>query len=261
MSKFSKLGSKRLVLLQIAAHTSLPLMFLYGSAQDWIISVVVYFFSGGGGMAVMGHRWMSHKSFTAPRWFQIFATLCGTLGGIGSPLAWVAIHRQHHRFVDKPGDPHSPIVEGIWKVQYKTMLARPNWRYVKDLVSDPMQRFFLKYHWSIQVAYVALLAAINPFAIVYAYLVPAVYLWNIGAALNIICHKFGYTNFKSNDHSRNNFLMALLMWGEGWHNNHHAQPSRWNNRHRWFEVDICAWVIFLVDPTKRFVFARKVYED
>lgn len=247
----SKLGSKRLVLLQIVAHASLFLMFKYGHPLHYGISVLVYFFTGCVGMAVTGHRWMSHKSFKAPRWFQIFGTLCGSLGGIGSPLAWVAIHRQHHRYVDKIGDPHSPVVEGIWKVQFKTMLARPNWRYVRDLLKDPVQRFFFKNHWKIQIAYVALLAAIDPFAVVYAYLVPAVYLWNIGAALNIVCHQFGYRNYKSDDHSYNNPLMAFLMWGEGWHNNHHAQPSDWNYGHRWYEFDIGSYVVRLVDSTKR----------
>lgn len=251
ISFLSKMGSKRLVLLQIVAHLSIILMVMRAEWWHWALSVLVYFFTGGVGMAVTGHRWMSHKSFNAPRWFQCFGTLCGALGGIGSPLAWVAIHRQHHRYVDKVGDPHSPVVEGIWKVQYKTMLARPNWRYVRDLLADPLQRFFFKNHWKIQFAYVAILALIDPFAVVYAYLIPAVYLWNIGAALNIICHQFGYRNYDSNDHSRNNFLMAFLMWGEGWHNNHHANPTDWNCGHRWFEIDIGSWVVRAVDPSKR----------
>jgi fatty-acid desaturase len=248
---FSKLGSKRLVLLQIVAHLSLILMWQFGTAAEWAISVLVYFFTGGIGMAIIGHRWLSHKSFNAPRWFQIFGTLCGCLGGIGSPLAWVAIHRQHHRYVDRPGDPHSPVVEGILKVQFKTMLARPKWRYVRDLLQDPVQRFFLKNHWKIQFLYVFILLAINPFAVVFCYLVPATYLWNIGAALNVICHQFGYRNYPSKDNSFNNPLMALLMWGEGWHNNHHANPSDWNCGHRWFEIDICSWVIRLVDKDAR----------
>ena len=251
MIYLGKLGSKRLVIFQIVAHLSLIFMIISGNLYHYIVSVIVYFLTGGVGMAVTGHRWMSHKSFVAPRWFQILGTLFGSLGGIGSPLAWVAIHRQHHRFVDKPGDPHSPHVEGVWKVQFKTMLARPNLRYVRDLLQDPLQRFFFKNHWKIQLVYVVGLMLIDPFAVVYAYLVPAVYLWNIGAALNIVCHKYGYRNFSSKDHSYNNPLMAFLMWGEGWHNNHHSNPNNWNYGHLWYELDIGSWIVRAVDKTKR----------
>ncbi len=250
--RFKIMASKRLIILQIIAHLSIFYMLAYGKPQHYIISIVVYFFTAGVGMSVTGHRWMSHQSFSAPRWFQFFGTLCGSLGGIGSPLAWVAIHRQHHKFVDKNGDPHSPFVEGsIWKVQYKTMLAKPNFRYVQDLLKDPMQRFFLKNHWNIQIIYIIFLYLVDPFAVVYAYLIPAVYLWNIGAALNIVCHSYGYRNYNSADESRNNFIMAFLMWGEGWHNNHHANPRNWTTKIKWYEVDICSWVILLVDPSIR----------
>lgn len=244
------MGSKRLVAMQVVAHLSVIPMIRYAEPWHYAVAVLVYFFTGGVGMAVTGHRWMSHRSFHAPRWFQIFGTFCGSWGGIGSPLAWVAIHRQHHHFVDKPGDPHSPVVEGLWRVQFKTMLARPNWRYVRDHFRDPVQRFFHRYHWRLQGLYIAALLAMDPFAVIYAYLIPAVLLWNIGASLNIVCHTFGYRNYDSQDHSYNNPLMAFLMWGEGWHNNHHARPAEWNYGHRWFEFDIGSWIIRAVDRSK-----------
>ena len=244
------MGPWRLVLLQGAAHAGLIFMCLYATPREWVISVIAYFFTGCVGMAVTGHRWMAHKSFYAPRWFQIFGSICGALGGIGAPLVWAAVHRQHHRFVDRIGDPHSPNVDSLWKVQYGIMSIKPNWRHVRDLLKDPFQRALYRFHWRLQFLYVGILALIDPFAIVYAYLVPAFYLWNIGAALNIVCHKLGYRSYDSPDQSRNNFVMAILMWGEGWHNNHHAHPNNWRCGHRWYEIDICSWVIRVIAPRK-----------
>jgi fatty-acid desaturase len=90
------------------------------------------------------------------------------------------------------------------------------------------------------------LLAVSWKLLICAYLAPMAITWSMGGALNWVNHKWGYRNHHTDDHSTNHWLFGLLYWGEGWHNNHHANPKKWNFGERWWEIDSGAWVIKLV---------------
>jgi stearoyl-CoA desaturase (delta-9 desaturase) len=236
--------SQKLFIAQLLCHLSIIPMILYASINDWLISLTVYFFTGCIGMTVTYHRLLSHKSWNSPNWFKVFGTLCGTLGLTGSSLGWVANHRKHHRFTDVDGDPHSPHVTKWYRVQWLSMfMAKAELIYVKDLLRDPVQLFFHKHYWTVNFSYVLILLIIDPFAIVYAYMFPAAVLWNAGSFINTLGHMFGYRRYKRLDQSTNNALLGYIVWGEGWHNNHHGDPGNPNFSRAWWEVDIGYWTI------------------
>ena len=237
---------QRLLGAQILAHLAIIPMVVWGTSQDFLISLGVYFLTGCLGMNMTYHRLLSHRSWNAPKWFEHLGSLLGTLGLTGSTIAWCAIHREHHRTTDTPKDPHSPHYQKWWEVQFLSMRHPVNVRFVTDLLRDPFQIFLHRHYFKINFAYAAILLAIDPFLMISAYLFPAAVLWNAGSAVNSIGHLFGYKNHDAKDESRNNLALGYLVWGEGWHNNHHRYPKRYYLGERWFEIDISGLMIHLV---------------
>lgn len=235
---------------QIFAHLALIFLIFSGSTLEWSICFGVYFLTGCFGMSMTYHRLLSHKSWRAPQWFKWLGALLGTIGLTGSALAWVAIHRQHHANPDKPKDPHSPNVHTWWNVQFFSMYYRPNLRFVKDLLKDKFIIGCHRHYLSIQFAYIGLLFIADPKAVIYAYLAPAAILWHGGSLINTIGHKWGYRNFSIADKSVNNPLLGFLMWGEGWHNNHHAKPNSKSFKIKFWEIDI-SYLFIKIFETKR----------
>lgn len=219
-------------------------MIIYASPIHYLIAFGVYFLTGCFGMSMTYHRLLSHRSWSPPPGFEFFGTFCGTLGLTGSSLGWTSVHRSHHVNVDSEEDPHSPHFRGFFWSQFLSMYYRPQLSNVKDLISKPYHRFFHRYYLAVHLAFAAILAlAFGPFALVYAYLFPAAILWNTGSFVNSIGHAWGYKNFATKDQSRNNPLLALITWGEGWHNNHHRYQKRSYFGHRWFEIDVAGFLI------------------
>ncbi len=232
-----------LLFFQIVAHLAIIPMFLYAGPKDYIISLAVYFLTGCLGMNMTYHRLLSHRSWKAPKFFETIGTTLGTLGLTGSSIAWCAVHRDHHQHADTSHDPHSPHWSPWWKVQFLSMFYRPNLRKVSDLLKSPTHRFLHKNYFLINLSYVLILGIINPFLVISAYLFPAAILWNAGSAVNSLGHISGYKNFNCPDHARNNLILGYLVWGEGWHNNHHRYPKRSYYGTKWYEVDISGLII------------------
>lgn len=236
----------RLALAQILAHLSIIPMVMWAHPYQYGISILVYFLMGSIGMSITYHRLVSHGAFVPPTWFKIFGLFSATIGLTGTCITWPAVHRAHHNHSDKELDPHSPVVQSVWWVQFMSMFYRPPMRCLRPFVKDPYLRFFHSHYFRINAVYALVLAAIDPFAVIYAYLFPAMLLWNGGSLINNVGHLFGYRNFATADASKNNPFLALFMWGEGWHNNHHRYPRRANFGQRWFELDPSYWIIKLV---------------
>ena len=229
--------STKLFLLQLVAHMSLVPMILYASWYHWIVAIVVYF-TCGTAITVTYHRLLSHKAWNAPRWWVVVGTMLCTYIGVGSSVGWVATHRQHHRYTDHPGDPHSPNVHPWWRVQWFSMFEPVNIKYAVDLLRDKFHLFIHQQYFPIHVWIGVVLFIIDPFAVVYAYLVPMALIWNAGSAINTLNHKLGYRNQETRDNSTCNFITGYLVFGEGWHNNHHADPASDNFKRKWWEFDL-----------------------
>ena len=243
-------ASSFLFISQLLAHAGLIYLIFSGSLVQWLVCFVVYFLTGCFGMSMTYHRLLAHRSWKAPHWFKKIGILFGTIGLTGSALAWVAVHRQHHGNSDKNRDPHSPNIQPWWRVQFLSMYYRPNLRYTRDILKDRFVVFCHRKYFLIQAVYIVFVSLIDIQAIIYAYLAPAALLWHGGSLINTIGHTWGYRNFNLNDKSVNNPILGVFMWGEGWHNNHHAKPFQSSFKEKAWEIDISGFFIQLIQISK-----------
>jgi len=232
---------------QIAAHIALVSLFIYFPLKIWLVALLVYSILYCFGGTITYHRLLSHNSFNPPRWFYYLGSILGLLSCSGSPLSWVAIHKKHHRYTDQKNDPHSMRFMSWYKVQWLTMLAQAEPKYAAHLLRSNFQLFLHKHYILIHAIYAAILTLINPELLIYFYLAPAALVWEAGSIINTVCHKWGYVNYRTTDDSRNNIVIALLTFGEGYHNNHHANPSNYKFANTRFEVDIAGFFINLLN--------------
>ena len=233
--------------LQLAAHISLIALLFIGTWWQWCVVMLMYFLNGCIGMTMTYHKLLSHRSWEPPSWFMPVGVLCATIGLTGPAIAWVAIHREHHRYTDKPEDPHSPHHGGWFRAHYLSMFVPVNLRYGTDLMRIPFLRWQQKWYFAVNAAWAIICYAIDPMAVLYAWLVPAAVLWNAGSSIVTFAHMIGYKNSDGENEAHNNALLAFLVWGEGWHDNHHARPASADFGGRnWWEFDISYAVIKLL---------------
>jgi fatty-acid desaturase len=206
-----------LLFFQIIAHLSIIPMIIYASFNNWIIAVMVYFCSGCLGMTITYHRLLSHRSWKPPQFLEYLFTLFATIGLTSSAITWVALHKQHHAYADTDKDPHSPAHKGLFCVHYLSMFSPVELKRVTPLLRDKFYVFQHKFYFEINLVYAMIIYMIDPFAVVYAWLFPAMLLWNGGSSIISVSHRYGKVH--------NDFSLAILVWGEGYHKNHHANPG------------------------------------
>jgi stearoyl-CoA desaturase (delta-9 desaturase) len=211
------------------------------------ISRLFYIFTGILGVNVGYHRLLSHRSFETYMPVERLLSLIGLVTTIGSPMAWVAIHRQHHRAAETDADPHSPYKVGrfnAWFGFWNYLPLSP--RLVKDMRKDTYQKFLHNHYLKIITFYCLLLALINPWLIIFAYALPACLCLHSTSSIIVIAHYHGYKTYTIKDESRNSWIAHLLSLGEGWHNNHHSKPYAWQQGEKWWEFDPPSWIIRII---------------
>jgi fatty-acid desaturase len=210
-----------------------------------LAALLLYVAAGMLGIGMGYHRLLTHRGYHTYRWIEYVLTWCGTLALEGGPIFWVATHRVHHQHSDREGDPHTPR-EGTWWAHAGWILSGEGLhheaavlaRYAPDLVRDPVHRWLSRWHWTSNVAIGLALLAFGGLPYV---------LWGIFFRttlglhatwlVNSATHKWGSRRFETRDDSTNNWWVALLTFGEGWHNNHHAHPTSARHGLAWYEVD------------------------
>ncbi len=253
----------------LAMLVFLPFFFSWTGVVVFLLGVVVF---GQLAVPIAFHRLLAHKSFKTPKWFERFLVSLAMCSAQETPAQWVAWHRKHHVHSDQREDPHSPRVSFFWS--HMDWMLHDNEsaigtfamyeKYSKDILQDPYYMWieklpiasgFLFFLHAISYAVVAGVAAVaylgvTPAALqfagsifVWGLVARTVWVWHITWAVNSLSHVYGYRNYDTNDDSRNNWFVTLLTAGEGWHNNHHADPSSASNRHRWWEIDLTYCVI------------------
>jgi len=206
------------------------------------------------GIGMGYHRLLTHRGFKTPKWVEYFLAICGTLALEGGPIFWVATHRVHHQLSDKTGDPHTPTEGGWWahvgwilsgeSLHAQTVMLG---RYAPDLTKDRFHVWLSKYHW-VPLTLVGLgLLAIGGWTwvlwgIFFRVTVGLHATWLVNSAT----HMWGSRRFPTRDESRNNWWVALLTGGEGWHNNHHAHPVSARHGLKWYEFDPNYYGIWLL---------------
>jgi len=197
------------------------------------------------GITLCYHRLLAHRSFQVPKWLEYGLTLCGALALQGGPLKWVATHRVHHAFSDRPQDPHSPR-RGFWWAHVGWLFAwdetldRPDnyTRFVPDLTRDPVHQFIEKTELLYTILLGGALYAWGGLScLVWGVFARLVFVYHTTWLVNSAAHLWGYQSYRTNEGSRNNWWVALLSYGEGWHNNHHAYLHSAAHGLRWWEVD------------------------
>jgi fatty-acid desaturase len=222
------------------------------------VAVGLYYLTGGIGISLGFHRILTHRSLRCPRWLEYGLAICGTLALQGGPIEWVATHRAHHAHTDREGDPHDvhrglPWAHVAWL--YRKNDARPTpteqRRLAPDLVRQPFYRFLERTYLLWQVGLAAALFAAGGWPwVVWGIFVRLVVTYHITWLVNSAAHHTGYRSYRTGDESRNNWWVALLTWGEGWHNNHHAFPFSARHGLRWFELDTTWFAIRILKVLK-----------
>jgi stearoyl-CoA desaturase (delta-9 desaturase) len=236
----------------------------------WDIALAVVFTVVIGHAVTVGfHRLFAHRSFEASRPLKVTLAVLGTMSFQGSLIGWVADHRRHHRFSDRPGDPHSPWWDGTtptggWRGFWHAHVGwafvnqpTPRLRYAADLVEDPdlvlIDRLFvpcsiatLAIPFGIGfVLYGTLAGAVG--ALVWAGILRIGFTHNVTWAINSVCHRFGKRPFRSKDQSRNVAALAVVSMGESWHNAHHAFPASARHGLEPGQIDTSAMLIRLFE--------------
>jgi len=229
-----------------AFHLGALAAFFFFSWKALFISALLWWISGSMGIGMGYHRLLTHRGYKTPKWVEYFLTLCATLALEGGPIFWVATHRIHHQFSDQDGDPHSPR-DGKWwshmgwiltgkSMHYDTSILA---YYVPDLAKDKFHVWITKYHYvPIIVVGVALLVLGGLPFLLWGMFLRTVMGLHCTWLVNSATHMWGSRRFKTRDLSTNNWLVALMTFGEGWHNNHHAHPTSARHGLRWYEVDL-----------------------
>jgi sn-2 palmitoyl-lipid 9-desaturase len=241
------------------AHVGALGAFYFFTWKAVLLFAVLFWLTGALGVCMGYHRLLTHGSFTTYKPIRWLFALLGSLSGEGSAITWVATHRKHHAHSDKEGDPHSPREGGLWAhflwlmpnhgAKYHSDMAA---RYAPDLTKDPVMRFlhttFLLWHWLLGLALFAMgwyfWDAYTGWSFLFwGTFLRMVYVLHVTWFVNSATHMWGYRNYQTTDDSTNLWWVALMAFGEGWHNNHHAYQRMARHGHRWWEIDLTYWGI------------------
>jgi stearoyl-CoA desaturase (Delta-9 desaturase) len=202
------------------------------------------------------HRYFSHRTFKTSRATQFFFAVIGASCVQRGPLWWAAHHRIHHRHADTAVDPHSPSVQGtLWSHMGWFLTPRAfqtDWSRIPDLRKYPelrwLDRFDIAVPVALAVALFGLGVGLHHWApslgttgwqmLIWGFFVSTIVLFHATVTINSLAHRFGSRRFNTNDDSRNNVWLALITFGEGWHNNHHFYPGSVRQGFRWWEIDL-----------------------
>lgn len=239
----------------ILSHIATVAALFFWSWPGVIAFAILAWVSGSLGIGMGWHRLMTHRGYKVPKVIEYFLVLCGSLALEGGPIQWATTHRIHHAHTDQEGDPHTPrdgrwwshigwIVTPTAKVMDQSLYRR----YAPDLMNQRFYRWLNKVYWLPLLLLGVGLAAFGGWRVM---------LWGVFLRVtlglhftwlvNSATHIWGGRRFKTTDDSRNNWWVALLSFGEGWHNNHHAHPRAARHGLAWYEIDMNWYGIRLLE--------------
>jgi fatty-acid desaturase len=251
----------------IGYHLAALLAFLpwFFSWTGLVLAIVGLYVFGMLGINLCYHRLLTHRGLVCPKWlehsFAILAVCCAQ----DTPARWVAVHRRHHQHADEQPDPHSPLVNFFWGHMGWILIENDDLRrlgiydrYAKDILRDKFYARLERQGWWMWIVVLSwavfflggLLAALLSGAsvseafqfgasvLVWGVFVRTIVTWHITWSVNSVTHRWGYRNYDTDEGSRNNMFVGLMSSGEGWHNNHHADPRSARHGHRWWELDV-----------------------
>jgi fatty-acid desaturase len=254
----------------LAVHVIAVLAFVpwFFSWTGVVLCVVSNYVVGMMGIVVGYHRLFTHRSFSCPIWVERTIAILGCCCGQDAPTYWVAVHRRHHHHTDDALDPHSPQRGFFWGHIGWLVLERDDLdrrtvmdRYARDLRRDSFQAWLVRHdNWifilfaswalifiagfggaALTGSSTANAAQLGLSLVIWGAALRTVIVWHVTWIVNSADHLWGYRNYNTPDSSRNSIWLGFLCHGDGWHNNHHADPRSARHGHKWWEFDL-AWV-------------------
>ena len=232
----------------LSIHVMCVWAFYTGIRPEWVLLAVGSYYVRMFGVTAGYHRYFSHRSYKTGRVFQFLLAFLAMTSAQKGVLWWAAHHRHHHRYSDQESDVHSPSQRGFWSAHVGWMLSKESapteFKRVKDLSRYPELHFLNKYHYIPPVLYALLIYTLWGFpGLVWGFFISTTALYHCTFFINSLTHMVGRTRYRSNDESKNSFVLALLCCGEGWHNNHHHYQSAVNQGWFWWEVDLSYYAL------------------
>jgi stearoyl-CoA desaturase (Delta-9 desaturase) len=194
------------------------------------------------------HRYFSHRSFKTSRWFQFVIAFMATSSTQKGVLWWAAHHRHHHRFSDQEEDLHSPTLFGFFWAHVGWILSdrynETRFDYIADFAKFPELRWLNKYFLVPPIVLGVATFLIGGWGmLIWGFFLSTVLVWHDTFTINSLSHLFGRRRFETDDTSRNNWLLAIMTLGEGWHNNHHHYMASARQGFYWYEIDMTYYTL------------------
>jgi len=232
----------------VLLHLSLVSVFFVSVDGLSVFLCVFFYFWRMFGITGGYHRYFAHRAYKTSRVFQFALAWLGCSAMQKGPLWWASHHRVHHRFSDTPNDPHSPYETSFWWSHVGWILSDEHveapLKSIPDWAKFPELRWLDRNHWVPGVTLGALCFLLNGWSgLVWGFLVSTILLYHGTFTINSLSHLFGKRRYATSDDSRNNWFLALITLGEGWHNNHHHYQSSVNQGFFWYEIDISYSII------------------
>ena len=239
----------------ILIHLGCFAVFVTGVSAAAVYAALFWYFFRVFSLTAFFHRYFSHRTFQTNRFWQFIFAVFGMTAIQRGPLWWAAHHRRHHLYADTEEDAHSPLQGVLWS-HFGWFTCGKNfpthYSIVRDFARYPELIFLNRFDWIVPIIFLASmygfgewLAVAHPHLetngaqmLVWCGFISTVAVYHATFCVNSLCHLVGGQPYRSDDHSRNNWLVALLTFGEGWHNNHHRYPGSARQGFRWWQVDI-----------------------
>jgi stearoyl-CoA desaturase (delta-9 desaturase) len=252
------------VLPYLCMHAGCVAVFLVGVSTVAVATAVALYVLRMFAITGFYHRYFSHRAFSTSRALQFLFALLGAAAVQRGPLWWAAHHRHHHAHADRPDDPHSPQQHGFLWAHTGWFMAREHFAtrsgLVRDLLRYPELRFLDRYDSAVPFLLALLLYGggelLQQLApslgtdgwqlLVWGFCISTVALYHATFTVNSLAHRLGSRRYATRDGSRNNWLIALLTLGEGWHNNHHHYPATVRQGFYWWEIDVTYYALRLL---------------
>jgi stearoyl-CoA desaturase (delta-9 desaturase) len=228
--------------------TSLALVFVIGVTWSSVALCAWLYIVRMFGITAGYHRYFAHRAYKTSRWFQFALAWLGASAIQKGPLWWAGWHRAHHRWSDTPRDLHSPKQRGFWYSHVGWFMSAEHdatdMALIPDFAKFAELRWLNRWHSVPAIVMAAFCFAIDGFrGVVWGAGVSTVLLWHGTFTINSLAHVWGSRRYETSDTSRNNFVLALITLGEGWHNNHHHYMNSANQGFFWWEVDVSYYVL------------------
>ena len=232
--------------VMVSFHVLAVAALFYTTWGAVVAAAVLHWMCTGWGIGMGYHRLHTHRSYKVPRPIEYFFAVCGVLTLQGGPIFWTAVHRAHHQKSDQKGDPHSPRDGRWWAHMLWTLFGDAlhadttlMGKYSPDLMKDPFYRLLNSWHWVPLVLLGLVLLAVGGVPwLLWGVFFRVTFGLHVTWLVNSATHLWGPRRFKTTDDSRNLWWVALLTFGEGWHNNHHAHPTSARHGLAGYELDI-----------------------